>query len=264
MVRVEDATMSVPILSAAGLSKHFGGVVAVNEVSLDLHIGQVHAVIGTNGAGKSTLTNLLSGEIAPDAGSIRHGGCEIAGLPAERIARLGIGRSHQRTSVFPAFSVRENIRLAAQSRQPRAWQVWRIAASHLDVNAEAERVMTSVGLDSMRDTRAAELSHGAQRQLEIALCLATAPKVLLLDEPLAGMGAAESGQVIELIRRLKSDHAILLIEHDMDAVFAIADRITVMVDGRVIASGMPDEIRADPRVQQAYLGEAVAKEDWHG
>lgn len=256
--------MSTPLLRAKGLSKHFGGVFAVNEVSLDLHVGQVHAVIGTNGAGKSTLTNLLSGELVPDAGRIEYAEQDIVGLSADKISRLGISRSHQKTSVFPPFTVFENVRLAAQSRLPRAWQVWRHAASYNDVNAVAENAIETVGLSEARNTIASALSHGAQRQLEIALCLATAPKVLLLDEPLAGMGAAESEQIIELIRRLKIDHAILLIEHDMDAVFAIADQLIVMVDGRVIASGNPAEVRTNPLVQQAYLGEGLALEDWHG
>ncbi|TRZ65611.1 MAG: ABC transporter ATP-binding protein [Rhodocyclaceae bacterium] len=253
--------MSEAILRAERLTKRFGGLTAVNEVSLELHVGQVHAVIGPNGAGKSTLTNLISGELPPSGGAIHfrdetqfiH---DLAGLKSDRIARLGIGRSYQKTNIFLPFSVFENCRLAAQSRQPRAWRIFRGADGYADVNAIAERSLQAAGLGARSGMTAAALSHGEQRQLEIAMCLATQPRVLLLDEPLAGMGSQESQRIIELIRQLTPAHAIMLIEHDMDAVFAVAHRLTVMVNGEVIESGAPAEIRASLKVQQAYLGDA--------
>jgi len=252
--------VSEAVLRADNLSKRFGGLAAVNGVSLELHIGQVHAVIGPNGAGKSTLTNLLSGDLPPTSGSIHYldaerVGHDLAGMRSDRIARFGIGRSYQKTNIFLPFSVFENCRLAAQSRQPRAWRIFRGAGRYADVNAVAEHALAAVGLAARRDLPAAALSHGEQRQLEIAMCLATQPRVLLLDEPLAGMGPQESQTIIELILQLAPDHAIMLIEHDMDAVFAVAHRLTVMVNGEVIASGTPAEVRASPLVQQAYLGD---------
>jgi branched-chain amino acid transport system ATP-binding protein len=247
--------MNEPILRAQNLTKRFGGLVAVNSVSLDLHVGQVHAVIGPNGAGKSTLTNLLSGELPPTKGTIHYAGHDLAAMRADRISRLGIGRSYQKTNIFLRFSVFENCRLAAQSRQPRAWNLFRPAAAHEDVNRRAEGALEAAGLADRRDAVAATLSHGEQRQLEIAMCLATEPTVLLLDEPLAGMGREESLRIIDLIKQLAANHAIMLIEHDMDAVFAVAHRLTVMVTGQVLATGTPEEARADPLVQQAYLGD---------
>ncbi len=247
--------MAEPILRAVNLSKRFGGLTAVNDVSLELHVGQVHALIGPNGAGKSTLTNLLSGDLKPSAGHIHYAGVDLAGMSAERISHLGLGRSYQKTNIFLAFSVFENCRLAAQSRRQRAWRIFRKASRFEDVNARARAALEAVGLASRRDAIAAALSHGEQRQLEIAMCLATEPQVLLLDEPLAGMGPQESGTIVELIRSLTAAHAIMLIEHDMDAVFAVAHRLTVMVNGEVLASGTPSEVRANEVVQQAYLGE---------
>jgi branched-chain amino acid transport system ATP-binding protein len=253
--------MSEAILRAENLTKRFGGLTAVSAVSLELQVGQVHAVIGPNGAGKSTLTNLLSGDLPPSAGSIdylhrEHGRQNLAGMKSDRIARLGIGRSYQKTNIFLPFTVFENCRLAAQSRQQRAWRIFRSASSHADINALAERSLQAVGLGERSAMLAAALSHGEQRQLEIAMCLATQPQVLLLDEPLAGMGPQESQRIIELIRQLTPAHAIMLIEHDMDAVFAVAHRLTVMVNGEVIESGAPAEIRASLKVQKAYLGDA--------
>jgi branched-chain amino acid transport system ATP-binding protein len=250
--------MTPPILHAEKLTKRFGGLAAVSEVSLELYIGQVHAVIGTNGAGKSTLTHMLSGDLAPTSGSIHYNGIELAGLPSYRISRLGIGRSYQKTNIFLPFTVFENVRLAAQSRHPRFWQIWRGAGSYADINAAAEQALTAAGLAARRDTLAANMSHGEQRQLEIAMCLATAPQVLLLDEPLAGMGPAESERIVALIDTLKEGHAIMLIEHDMDAVFAVADKLTVMVNGTVLESGLPAAVRSSPIVQQAYLGDSFA------
>ena len=249
------ADMAEPILRAENLTKRFGGLTAVNDVSLDLHVGQVHALIGPNGAGKSTLTNLLSGDLRPSSGQIHYAGVDLSGMPSERISRLGLGRSYQKTNIFLPFSVFENCRLAAQSRQQRAWRIFRNARQFADVNARAAAALEAVGLSARRDALAVALSHGEQRQLEIAMCLATEPAVLLLDEPLAGMGPQESQVIIALIQQLTPGHAIMLIEHDMDAVFAVADRLTVMVNGDVLASGTPAEVRASAIVQQAYLGE---------
>jgi branched-chain amino acid transport system ATP-binding protein len=247
-----------PVLRVERLSKHFGGLAAVSEVSLDLAPGELHAVIGPNGAGKTTLINLLSGDLAPTAGSVRYGGSEIAGLSADRIARLGIARSYQKTNIFPGFSVFENCRLAAQSRLPSSMRFFRRASRYAAVNAAAEQALALAGLAERCDAIAAALSHGEQRQLEIAMTLATSPKVLLLDEPLAGMGPEEAQRMVELIAKLAASHAILLVEHDMDAVFSVARVLTVMVDGRVLESGAPDAIRRSKAVQEAYLGEAAA------
>ena len=249
--------MPEPALLVRGLTRFFGGLAAVSEVSLDLHPGEVHAVIGPNGAGKTTLVNLLSGELPPSAGSVRHDGREIAGLSPHRIAQLGIARSFQRTNIFREFSAFENCRLAAQSRLKSSLRFFRPARAHAALNEAAEQALGRVGLDAGERT-ADTLSHGEQRQLELAMTLATRPRVLLLDEPLAGMGAEESTRMVALIASLGREHAVLLIEHDMDAVFSIAHRLTVMVNGRVLASGDPATIRASAAVQEAYLGGAEA------
>lgn len=246
-----------PVLVVNGLSKQYGGLRANSDVQLSLYPGQVHVVIGPNGAGKSTLINMLSGDVPPSAGSIRLRGREIAGLSSDAISRMGVGRSYQKTNIFAGFTVLENCRLAAQSRAPHPWRLFRPAESHTDTLALATRALVAAELSGREHRLASELSHGEQRQLEIALSLATAPQVLLLDEPLAGMGAEESRRMVSLIARLKADHAILLVEHDIDAVFALADVLTVMVEGKVLASGGPAEIRANAAVQAAYLGEAV-------
>ena len=247
--------MTEPLLSARQLTKRFGGLAAVNDVSLDLWRNQIHAVIGPNGAGKSTLTNLLSGDLPPSAGSVQLNGVEVTGWPPERISHQGLGRSYQKTNIFLPFSVWENLRLAAQSREPMRRGFAGVAGRHGAVNARASRALELCGLQARRDTVAGTISHGEQRQLEIGMALATEPQVLLLDEPLAGMGVAEAQRMVELLLAIRPDHAMLLIEHDMDAVFALADRLTVMVNGQVIASGTPAEIRADAGVQAAYLGE---------
>ena len=251
--------MAEPRLVVSGLSRRFGGLAAVAEVSLTLEVGEVHAVIGPNGAGKTTLVNLLAGQLRPSGGSVMYEGREIAGLAPHRIARLGIGRSFQRTNIFREFSAFENCRLAAQARRKTSMRFFRPALAYRDLAAAAHRALALVGLDRPHRI-AATLSHGEQRQLELAMTLATEPKVLLLDEPLAGMGAEESARMVALVARLAESHAVLLVEHDMDAVFAIAQRLTVMVNGRVIASGAPAEIRAAPAVQDAYLGGAEAQE----
>jgi branched-chain amino acid transport system ATP-binding protein len=244
-----------PLLSAVDLTRRFGGLLAVNTVSLELEVGEVHAVIGTNGAGKSTLVNLLSGELPATFGRIRFGGRDVTRWSQPQRARAGIGRSYQRTTIFPEFSVFENCRLAAQAMHARPWALWEAAARCNASIRAAHEALEAAGLEDEAARSAGSLSHGAKRQLEIAMCLATRPRVLLLDEPLAGMGAEETERMLTLLDHLKQEHAVLLIEHDMDAVFRVADRITVMVNGEVIASDVPARIRANREVQVAYLGE---------
>jgi branched-chain amino acid transport system ATP-binding protein len=250
-MRAGAATM----LEVQGLTKQFGGLRAVSDVGLTVRVGQVHVVIGPNGAGKSTLINMLSGDLPPTAGRVTLDGTDITGLPADRISRMGVGRSYQKTNIFQSFSVLENCRLAAQSRAPHPWKVLTRHDAYDETLALARRAIAQAELDGREERTAAALSHGEQRQLEIALSLATDPRVLLLDEPLAGMGAEESQRMVRLINKLKADHAILLVEHDIDAVFAVADVLTVMLEGRVLASGAPQAIRSNPEVQAAYLGE---------
>ncbi|HXM80607.1 MAG TPA: ABC transporter ATP-binding protein [Burkholderiales bacterium] len=247
--------MAEAALRTAGLRRLFGGLAAVNGVSLECHVGRLHAVIGPNGAGKTTLINLLSGELAPSAGRIEILGREVTGLAAHRISQLGVGRSYQLTNVFMRFTAFENCRLAAQSRLASSMRFLRPATRYREVNEAAARALALAELSGRENTVAAELSHGERRQLEVAMTLATRPKVLLLDEPLAGMGAEESARMVELLRKLAPGHAMLLVEHDMDAVFALADTLTVMVDGAVLASGTPAAVRANDAVQRAYLGE---------
>jgi branched-chain amino acid transport system ATP-binding protein len=246
------------LLQAVDLGRRFGGLAAVDDVSIDVHVGEIHAVIGTNGAGKSTLVNMLSGEIVPSAGRVVFAGHDVTAWPQPRRARAGLGRSYQRTTIFGEFSVLENCRLAAQSRAPAPWRFWERASRDRASLDEAARALEAAGLSSLAARTAGTLSHGAKRQLEIAMCLATGPKALLLDEPLAGMGAEETGRMLALLQALRPGHAILLVEHDMDAVFKVADTITVMVNGRVIASDVPERIRTDPAVREAYLGDAMA------
>jgi branched-chain amino acid transport system ATP-binding protein len=246
---------SAAILETRALSRHFEGLSAVDRVSLKCRTGEVHAVIGPNGAGKSTLVNLLSGDLEPSSGQVFLRGDEITGLPSHRVSLLGVGRSYQKTNVFLPFSVFENCRLAAQSRLATSMRFFRAARSYRAVSDAAMRAIEQAGLTGRADERVDTLSHGEQRQVEIAMTLATNPRVLLLDEPLAGMGAQESSQIIELLRTLSGDHAILLVEHDMDAVFSLADTLTVMVNGAVLDSGSPESVRASRAVQVAYLGE---------
>ncbi len=247
--------MTDVLLRGQGITRRWGGLVAVNDVALELKRGEVHAVIGTNGAGKSTLINILSGEIPPSAGTVQLLGQDVTAWSQPRRARAGLGRSYQRTTLYPAFSVLENCRLAAQARTPRPWHWWQ-SAQGCDASLGAARQATQqAGLADVRERPAGSLSHGQKRQLEIAMCLATAPQVLLLDEPLAGMGAEETDRMLTLLATLKQQHAILLVEHDMDAVFRIADVITVMVNGAVIFSGAPAAVRSSRDVQAAYLGE---------
>jgi branched-chain amino acid transport system ATP-binding protein len=243
------------LLRASKLTKRFGGLAAVTEVSLALRPGEIHAVIGPNGAGKSTLTNLLSGDLSPTSGEVKLAGTDVTGWRPEKISRAGLGRSYQKTNIFAPFSVWDNVRLAAQSRHPHPWRWLARADAFAATRESAERALELAGLKHRHAAIASTISHGEQRQLEIAMTLATGPRVLLLDEPLAGMGVAEAERMVQLLLRLKSEHAMMLVEHDMDAVFALADVLTVMVNGQVIASGAPAAIRADANVQAAYLGE---------
>ncbi|MDQ6618424.1 MAG: ABC transporter ATP-binding protein [Pseudomonadota bacterium] len=246
--------MSEAILSTRALGRRFGGLAAVHDVSIALDTGSIHAVLGPNGAGKSTLINLLSGDLRASSGTVTFKHHDITDASADRRSRLGIGRSYQKTNIFPAFSAFENCRLAAQSRAPRAARVLNSAHAHAPTVALASEALRQAGLAECASRPAGTLSHGEQRQLEIAMVLATQPDVLLLDEPLAGMGAEEAQRMIALLRKLRPSHAILLVEHDMDAVFAVADVITVMVNGQVLESGVPAAIRASRAVREAYLG----------
>ena len=242
------------ILKVRDLCKTFGGLAAVDNVSFQVRTGELHAVIGPNGAGKTTLINLLSGDLPPSSGNILFRDQDIIKLPPEQRSHLGIGRSYQKTNIFLGLTVLENCRLAAQSRAPRLFNWWRDALSYNDELEQARRALAAVALADRADDLALALSHGEQRQLELAMCLATDPELLLLDEPLAGMGTQESQQMVDLIGRLADARAILLVEHDMDAVFQLADVLTVMVNGKVVATGAPADIRANHEVQSAYLG----------
>jgi branched-chain amino acid transport system ATP-binding protein len=242
------------LLRGKGITRRWGGLVAVDRVGIAVERGSVHAVIGTNGAGKSTLINILSGEIPPSSGSVELLGQDVTRWSQPRRARAGLGRSYQRNTIYPSFSVFENCRLAAQASHQQPWAWWQAAAQCAASGDAAHAAAQRAGLAELLDREAGLLSHGQKRQLEIAMCLATAPQVLLLDEPLAGMGAEETERMLALLADLKQGHAILLVEHDMDAVFRIADRITVMVNGTVIACDSPEAVRASSEVQAAYLG----------
>ena len=242
------------MLQAERLSKRFGGLTATDDLSLDVRPGELHAVIGPNGAGKTTLVGQLAGEIAPDAGRILFAGEDVSRLAVSDRARRGIVRSFQVTSIFSGFTAADNVALAVQANAGHSFRFWRGARTDPALRDPALAALDRVGLADRADIPAASLSHGEQRQLEVAMALATSPRILLLDEPMAGMGSEESARMVALLQALKGTLTILLVEHDMDAVFALADRITVLVYGRAIASGAPDAIRADPAVQEAYLG----------
>ncbi len=246
------------LLRAGNVTRRFGGLTAVSDVSLELVEGEIHAVIGTNGAGKSTLINVLAGEIPITSGTVHLMGHDVTAWTQPKRAHAGLGRSYQRTTIFPRFTVFENCRLAAQAGRQVPWDWWTPAASCPFSTAAAAEALAKAGLAGLAQRVAGVLSHGEKRQLEIAMCLATRPRVLLLDEPLAGMGPEETDRMLALLSGLKAGHAILLVEHDMDAVFRVSDRITVMVNGAVIASDVPAVVRADPEVQTAYLGEGDA------
>ncbi len=248
--------MTEPVLAVEGLVKRFGGLTATDDLSLSVTAGEIHAVIGPNGAGKTTLIAQLSGDLAPDDGRIRFAGRDITGLRADERSHLGLARSFQITSIFPGFPALDNVALAVQAHAGHSFRFWSPARRDAGLREPAMAALDEVGLAARAGIVAANLSHGEQRQLEIAMALATKPSLLLLDEPMAGMGIDESARMIDLLRGLKGRHTIVLIEHDMDAVFALADRITVLVYGRAIATGTPAEIRANAEVRQAYLGDA--------
>lgn len=246
--------MGETFLRTEQLCKNFGGLMATNNVSLEFERGRVHAIIGPNGAGKTTLINLLSGDLLPSAGRIYFSGRDITQLPPNRISQLGIGRSFQKTNIFQSFSCFENCWVAAQSRLRSSLRFVLPASNLRSVRERTERALQLCGLEHHHSVRATEMSYGEQRQLEIGMMLATEPELLLLDEPLAGMGSEESLQVIKLLQRLAEEHTLILIEHDMDAVFTIAERLTVMVNGQVLETGSVEDIRSSQAVQEAYLG----------
>ena len=248
------------ILQVENLAKRFGGVVATDDVTCNIPGGELHAVIGPNGAGKTTLIAQLSGQLMPDSGRIRFGGTDITRLPTYQRSALGLARSFQITSLFLDFTALDNVALAVQAHAGTSFRFWRAARSDTALRAPAAAALARVGLSARADVPVSILSHGEHRQLEIAMCLATNPRLLLLDEPMAGMGPDESARMVAMLRELKRELTILLIEHDMEAVFALADRITVLVYGRVIASGKPDDIRNNAQVREAYLGDADEKE----
>ena len=243
------------LLAVSGLTKSFGGLTATDGVDLTVDAGEVHAVIGPNGAGKTTLINQLSGELVPDAGTIRLNGRDITAEPVYRRALMGLGRSYQITSVFPEFSVLINVVLAAQAHAGHSFSFWRPVAADTALTDRAMSALAQAGLSAKADVAVSALAHGERRQLEIAMTLATQPQLLLLDEPMAGMSLAESERLVHLLASFKDRYGMLLVEHDMDAVFKLADRISVLVYGRVIACGDPTAIRANPDVRAAYLGD---------
>jgi branched-chain amino acid transport system ATP-binding protein len=250
--------MAERLLEVRRLFKHFGGVVATDRLDLAVAAGGVHALIGPNGAGKTTLIAQICGEIEPDAGQVLFGGRDITALPAHERVALGLARSFQITRVFRNLTVRDNIALAVQARSGSSMRFWRPVAAERALGAEADAVLAGLGMAALAALTAGSLPHADQRRLEVALALASQPRLLLLDEPLAGMGAEDAQAMIGLIAQLKQRTTILLVEHDMDAVFRLANVISVLVGGRVIASGAPQVIRDDPEVRRAYLGEEEA------
>ncbi len=246
------------LLEVRGLTKSFGALLASDNVDLEVREGETHAIIGPNGAGKTTLISQLAGNLFPDRGRVRFAGEDITALSAPARARRGFARSFQITSIYPDFTVLENVMLAVQAHSGSSFRFWRPAREEASLRSPASAILEDVGLSGRRDVLAANLAHGEQRALEIATALATRPRLLLLDEPVAGMGAEESERMIALLSSLKGGKTLILVEHDMDAVFSLADRISVLVYGRIIATGAPEEIRSNPEVRRAYLGEESA------
>lgn len=242
------------ILATHGLTRRFGGLVAVNEVDFDVKTHEIHAILGPNGAGKSTLINLLSGEIPPSEGQVLYRGQPIQGKSARQTARQGIGRSHQKTNIFPRLSCLQNCELSARIHMGGVFGSWRSRQTARKVTDRAQEVLDTCQLSHRAHTKASDMSYGEQRQLQIAMVLATAPSLMLLDEPMAGMGREETAQVTELLASLTDRYTLVLIEHDMDSVFRLADRITVMVDGCVLESGPTEQIRSSEKVRDVYLG----------
>ena len=256
--------MSQPLLQVDNLSKRFDGIVATDDLSITTAAGELHAIIGPNGAGKTTLISQLGGQLAPDSGRIRFDGHDITTLPMYARSRLGLARSFQITSLFLDLSVLDNVALAVQAQAGHSFHFWRDARLETELRQPALAALERLGLSGRADLPASALSHGEHRLIELAMALAGSPRMLLLDEPMAGLGPEESARMVELLRALKKEVTILLVEHDMEAVFALADRITVLVYGRVIASGAPAAIRANAAVREAYLGEAEAEGTPHG
>ena len=246
------------MLEIRRLTKRFGGVLAVDQVDLSVRAGEVHALIGPNGAGKTTLVAQVSGSLPADSGTMVFDGADITKAPQHARVKAGLARSYQITSIFRRFSVLENLALAVQARSGSSLSFWRPVAAEKALLDEAEQIASQVNLIGKKDHLAMSLAHGDQRTLEVGLALATRPKLVLLDEPMAGMGPEDSQRMIALIERIRGGVTVLLVEHDMDAVFRLADRISVLVNGRVVASGAPAQIRADPEVRRAYLGDEVA------
>lgn len=243
------------LLSIRGLVKRYGGLTVTDQVDLDIRPGELHAIIGPNGAGKTTLISQIVGEVISDSGDIQLQGQSLKGLGVAQRAQRGIGRSYQITSVIPQFTVLENVILAVQGCRGHAYRFWTPAVETVELTSRADALIDLLGLSKGRDKYAMELAYGQQRQLEIAMALAMEPKVLLLDEPMAGMGGSESAQMVDLLLRLKGQYGILLIEHDMDAVFSLADRISVLCYGKVIFCGVATDVKSNPQVREAYLGE---------
>jgi branched-chain amino acid transport system ATP-binding protein len=244
-----------PLLRVENLVRRFGGIVATDNLSLGVERGELHAIIGPNGAGKTTLISQLIGQLRPSAGTIRFAGGDITHLPAWRRSQLGLARSFQITSLLPDFTAADNVALAAQARDGHSFRFWANARKERQLREAARSALARVGLEQRADVVVSELSHGEQRELELAVALATRPQLLLLDEPMAGLGATESARMVKLLAELRREVTIVLVEHDMAAVFALADRITVLVYGRVIASGVPAAIRGNEEVKRAYLGD---------
>ena len=247
--------MAEPLLRVENLVRRFGGIVATDKLSLDVISGELHAIIGPNGAGKTTLISQLTGQLRPSAGTIRFAGRDITQLPAWRRSRLGLARSFQITSLLPDFTASDNVALAAQARDGHSFRFWGDARKEKPLREAARSALARVGLEHRANVVVSKLSHGEQRELELAVALATRPQLLLLDEPMAGLGATESARMVKLLAELRKEVTIILVEHDMDAVFALADRITVLVYGRVIASDVPAAIRSNDDVKRAYLGD---------
>src|SRR6202166_478001 len=250
--------MADPLLCVEGLVRRFGGIVATDNVSLDVARGELHAIIGPNGAGKTTLISQLTGQLLPHAGTIELAGTDITYVPAYRRSALGLARSFQITSLLLDFTAADNVALAAQAHDGHSFRFWGNARKESRLRNVARAALERVGLASRADTLVSKLSHGEQRELELAVALATKPQLLLLDEPMAGLGTTESARMVKLLQELRREVTIVLVEHDMDAVFALADRITVLVYGRVIASGVPSAIRNNDEVKRAYLGDQHA------
>ena len=247
--------MADALLRVENLVRRFGGILATDNLSLDVAQGELHAIIGPNGAGKTTLISQLTGQLMSNSGSIHFAGQDITDLPAFRRSRLGLARSFQITSLLPDFTALDNVALAAQAHDGHSFRFWGDARKESRLRDAAHAALQRVGLDHRADVVVSELSHGEQRELELAVALATRPQLLLLDEPMAGLGTTESARMVKLLRELRKEVTIVLVEHDMEAVFALADRITVLVYGRVIASGVPAAIRANEEVKRAYLGD---------